>query len=101
MDESIRENREVPATARTTLLHLQSVTLLTDWPGDLDDAAEELARTFGELAALLESDTPDFAKAGELSKKAHDGEHDLSHGVWEWLMDEAEIDSGANDDAHE
>lgn len=100
MDESINTRKEVPANARATLLHLQAVTKLTDWPGDFDDAAEDLARTFGELAALLESDNPDLAKAGELAKKAHDDQHDFSHDVWEWLMDESEIDSGSEEDSH-
>ena len=103
IDDSINEKKEVPATARTTALHLQSVTKLTDWPGDndLDERGEALARTLGELAAALEADQPDLARAGELAAKAHDDAHDFSHDVWEWLMDEAGIDSGAEEDSHQ
>lgn len=102
IDTSINEKREVPATARTTALRLQSVTRLTDWPGDddLDERGEALARTFGELAAVLEADQPDLEKAGQLAKKAHDDQHDFSHDVWEWIMDEAGIDSGPEETDH-
>ena len=103
IDEAINEKKEVPAAARTTALHLQAVTKVTDWPGDndLDERGEALARTFGELAAALEADQPDLAQAGQLAAKAHDDAHDFSHDAWEWLMDEAEIDSGPEETGHD
>lgn len=89
IDESINENQEVPADARTKALRMEAVTRLADWPEEFEDPADELANTFRELAAVLDSDSPDLARAGELAKRAHDEQHDLSGDIWAWLQEEA------------
>src|SRR5215213_238492 len=53
LDEAINNDKQVPATARTTAQKMQTVLLLTEWPSDLDDDAQTLADTFAELAAVL------------------------------------------------
>jgi len=95
IDESINDKKEIPADARTTVQRLQAVTNITGWPGDLQAQADALARVFAEFAAALEGDHPDMAKAGEASKKAHDGAHDFSHEVWEYLYEKGGVETGA------
>jgi hypothetical protein len=97
IDEAINEDKEVPPTARTTALHMQALVNLTDWPGDFDDDARALEKTFADLAASLDSDNPDLGKAGTLAKQAHDQEHELSHNLWAWLQDEAGIEASGGD----
>ena len=91
IDDSITAKQTIPATARTTALHLQTVTLLTDWPKDLKDPAKKLAATFGDLAAALDGDKPDLAKAGTAAHDAHEASHDFSHAVWDALQKEAGV----------
>jgi len=100
IDTSISTDQTIPATARTTALQLQSITLLTDWPKEMRGAAKALAAVFGEMAAVLDGDKPDLAKAGAAARKAHDAEHDFSHEVWDHLYDKAGVKPGAEGDAH-
>ncbi len=97
-DESINEENEIPADARTVALKMQAVVELTAWPSDVEDAADELARTFSDFAAALDGDNPDMGRAGELAAQAHDQEHDLSHDVWAWLQEEAGIEVAESGD---
>jgi hypothetical protein len=92
IDEGINDEQEIPADARTVALHLQAVVELTSWPGDLEDAAGELAQTFADFAAALDGENPNMARAGELAAQAHDQEHDFSHDAWAWLQEEAGIE---------
>jgi hypothetical protein len=92
IDESINEEQEIPANARTVALKLQTVLELTSWPSDLEDSAESLAGTMGEFAAALEGENPDIAQAGELAARAHDEEHDFSGETWAWLYEEAGVE---------
>ncbi len=95
LDTQISTNKTIPSNASTTFQQLQSVALLTEWPTkDLETKAKALAAIFGEAAAATGASTPDMAKAGEASKKAHDGEHDFSHEVWEHLYEEAGVTAG-------
>lgn len=89
IDESINETQKVPADARTKALRMEAVTRLAEWPEEFEDPADELANTFRELATVLDSDSPDLARAGELAKRAHDEQHDLSGDIWAWLQEEA------------
>jgi hypothetical protein len=91
IDESIRSKQTVPPTARTTALKMQAVTKLTDWPEEFKADAETLAAAFAALAAALDSDKPDLAKAGAAAKRAHDVQHDFSGKVWAHLESEAGI----------
>lgn len=92
IDESINEENEIPADAGTVALKMQAVVELTEWPSDVEDAADQLAQTFSDFAAAVDRDNPDMARAGELAAQAHDQEHDLSHDVWAWLQEEAGMD---------
>ncbi len=92
IDESINEDEEIPANARTVALHLQAVVELTSWPAAVEDEADELAQTFADLAAALDGENPDMARAGELATQAHDDEHDFSHDTWSWLQEKAGIE---------
>jgi hypothetical protein len=98
IDESINEEEEIPANARTVALKLQTVLELTSWPSDLEDSAESLAGTMGEFAAALDGENPDMAQAGELAARAHDEEHDFSGETWAWLYEEAGVEVEAEDD---
>lgn len=90
-DESLNDDKTVPATARATLQKLQAVTALTEWPDELSDEAEALEKIFADMVAALSGDNPDVAKAGEAASKAHDGEHEFSGKVWAHLYEEAGI----------
>lgn len=99
IDTQIGTNKTIPSNASTTFQQLQTVTLLTEWPTkDLQTQAKALAAIFGEAAAATDGANPDMAAAAAASKKAHDGEHDFSHEVWDHLYEKAGI-KGA-DDAH-
>lgn len=89
LDVSINEKNEIPASARNHALKLQAVTLITEWPDDLESEAKALATIFGDLAKALDGDKPDAKVAGPLAKKAHDGQHDFSEKVWTHLKEEA------------
>ncbi len=100
LDTQIGTNKTIPSNASTTYQQLQSVTLLTEWPTkDLQTKAKALAAIFGEASAATGGSTPDMAKAADAAKKAHDGEHDFSHEVWDHLYEKAGI-KGA-DDGHD
>lgn len=99
IDTSISEKGEIPATARSTALKMQTVALLTEWPADLKKDAGAVAAAFGEMAAALDGEKPDLAKAGAAAKKGHDIQHDFSESVWNHLKGEAKV-AGAEDDDH-
>ncbi|MGH2609081.1 MAG: hypothetical protein ACRDHF_08325 [Tepidiformaceae bacterium] len=92
IDESINEEQEIPANARTVALRLVTVVELTSWPGDLADGAATLAESLTEFAAALDVENPDMAQAGSLATEVHQVEHDFSGEVWAWLQEEAGID---------
>ena len=97
IDTQISTNKTVPSNASTTFQQLQTVTLLTEWPTkDLQTKSKALAAIFGEAAAATDGANPDLTKAAAASKKAHDGEHDFSHEVWDHLYEKAGI-KGADD----
>ncbi|MGE0600898.1 MAG: hypothetical protein AB7J35_16735 [Dehalococcoidia bacterium] len=85
IDESINTDKTVPATAKTTSDKVQTVLNITTWPKDLQSQAKALSDIMAGLSASLEGDKPDLAKAGEAATKAHEGSHDFSHAVWDYL----------------
>ncbi|MEP7214775.1 MAG: hypothetical protein ABI782_00895 [Anaerolineaceae bacterium] len=99
IDESINLNNKIPATARTTVLHMQTAVLLAEWPSELDAPAKKLAALLGDLALVLNADTPDLAKVGPSSTAAHAAWHDFSQAVWSHLQAEAGL-GGPATDAH-
>jgi len=92
-DEAINTDGEIPSSAGTTMVELQTVIGLTPWPDDFEDDATALSETFGRAASLLAAESPNLAEVGEALKAAHDEEHDFSHHVWEWLRDEADVEA--------
>jgi len=96
IDESIKNDREIPADAKSTVQKLQAVTELTDWPDELQAEADALADIFGEFVTALSPATPDLDRAAEASKKAHDAEHEFSHEVWKHLYEEAGISTSGS-----
>jgi hypothetical protein len=99
LNTQIETNKTIPANATTTYQQLQTVTLLTEWPtSDLKTKGKELAAIFGEAAAAVDGTNPDIAKAVAASKKAHDGYHEFSHDVWDYLYGKAGVKG--TDDAH-
>jgi hypothetical protein len=100
LDEAINEDKEIPSNARTTAQQLQAITNLTEWPtDDLESEADALAKIFGELAAAVDGENPDLAKAGEAATKAHDAQHDFSHDVWQYLYEKGDVEVGG--ESHE
>ena len=61
---------------------MQTAVRLTDWPSDLDAPAKKLAALPGDLALVLNADTPDLAKVSPSSTAAHAAWHDFSQAVW-------------------
>ena len=96
IDESLNTKKEVPATAKNTALHMQTLVLVTEWPSDLKEPAKKLAALFGTLAESLGAAQPDLAKAGPAARAAHDAAHDFSHEVWDHLAKEAGLKQSAN-----
>ncbi len=96
MEESINKQSTIPAGARTTVLHMQAVVLLTEWPDDLEDQSKALATLLGDFAKAMGGDKPDLKVAGEAGLKAHAGWHDFSHDVWDHLQKEAGVSGGGD-----
>ena len=91
IDDSINDDKTIPADARTVALKLQAVTALTEWPKELSTQADALERIFAEMVTALSGDKPDVARAGEAAAKAHDAQHEFSGKVWAHLYEEAGI----------
>ena len=91
IDESINTDKTIPPTAKVTADKVHTILNLTAWPNELKPQANALAELFGDLSAALDGDNPDLAKAGEATKKAHDGYHEFSHEVWQHLYAAAGI----------
>lgn len=98
IDQSINTDKTIPPTARSTALKLQTVALLTEWPSDVSGDANTLAGVLGDLAAALDGDNPDLARAGAAATKAHDAEHEFSDKVWTHLRSEAGVAGGDTHD---
>lgn len=92
IDESINDDGEIPANARTVAQRAEAVTRLTDWPDDLQASADALAQVFADMAVALDGEAPDMAAAGDAAANAHDAEHDFSADVWAHLYAEAGIE---------
>lgn len=92
IDDSINKDQKVPADARAKALKAQAVAKTTPWPAELKPKADALAAIFGEMAAALEGDSPDLAKAGAAAKKAHDAEHEFADAAWAWVFEQAGIE---------
>lgn len=98
LNTQIATNKTIPSNAATTYQQLQTVVLLTEWPNsDLKTKAKELAAVFGAAATAVDGASPDMAKAADASTKAHDGYHEFSHAVWDYLYDKAGV-KGMDDD---
>ena len=97
IDESINNDKEIPANALTVARQVRAVIALTEWPDDLQSQADALEKIFEEFETVLAAEQPDMAKAAESSKKAHDAEHDFSHDVWAHLYEEAGISTEGGD----
>ncbi|MGH2634107.1 MAG: hypothetical protein ACRDG3_11910 [Tepidiformaceae bacterium] len=87
----------VPPTAQTTAEHLQATLLLTPWPDDstIKADAQALAAKLGLMASLLNTDTPDMARAGAAAHDAHESEHAFSSAVWTYLETKAGVKDNA------
>ncbi|MGE3074931.1 MAG: hypothetical protein AB7N24_02280 [Dehalococcoidia bacterium] len=100
INESITTDKTIPPTAKATADKVQTVLNITTWPKDLQPQAKALSAIFADMSASLEGDSPDLAKAGDASTKAHDGYHDFSHAVWDYLYEQggvADPDAGHAD----
>jgi len=83
----------VPPTAQTIAEHLQTILLLTPWPnaGTIKADATALAAKLGLMGSLLNTDTPDMARAAAAAHDAHEGEHDFAVAVWKYLEAQAVV----------
>lgn len=97
MEESITDQRTIPATTKTTMEKLQAVINLTSWPDGLESKAKALSGLFADLAIAVDGDNPDMTKAAEAATRAHDGWHDFSHQVWEHLYEESGVKAATAD----
>jgi hypothetical protein len=96
IDDSINQEKKIPATARTTTIRMQTLIRLTAWPtAELEAQASELDKLFGDLAAALDGESPDIAVAGEASLKVHVAQHEFSGAVWDFLYETAGVGTGA------
>ena len=100
IDTSINETKTIPADAQAKAVKLESVAAGAQWPDELEDEAEAVETAFRELAEVLDSDTPDMAKAGAAAKNAHETAHDFSGLVWNHIREEAglEVEEGSGHD---
>lgn len=89
IDQAVKNNEPIPGDSKTVAEKLHAVTLLTDWPKDLDAQAKAFAAILGEMAAKAED--PNRATAAAAITKAHDAWHEFSYDVWQHLYEEAGI----------
>lgn len=90
IDAAIQQG-SIPPTAQTAATHMQTVALLTPWPKELKSQAVKLAAYLGNLASVLNSDTPDMNKVKDASSYAHAGWHEFSIAAWSYLSDKAGV----------
>jgi hypothetical protein len=100
IDESVNSKKEIPPTAQNTALHMQTVLLVTGWPGDLKEPAKKMAALLGTMASTLDTPQPDMAKVGPAVKAAHDAWHDFSVLVWDYLAGKAGLEHSTAVHAH-
>ncbi len=101
IDDAIQQEKKIPATARTTTVRMQALVKLTHWPNDdLEARADSLAALFGEFAEVLDAESPDMARVGELSTKVHVAQHDFSGAVWDYLYEAAGLAHGGDGHTH-
>lgn len=91
IDESINNNKTVPATARTVALKSAAVIRNTEWPTENKTAARNVADTMVALAEELDKENIDMVKAGELAKKMHEDSHEFAEEVWNVLYGKANL----------
>ena len=102
LDTAINKDGTVPATARTTALHLETVAILTEWPTkQIKDDAKKLADALDALADALNSATPDLKKAGAAATDVHEKSHDFSKEVWDYLDGKAGMKADGTTDHHD
>lgn len=95
IDDAINQEKKIPPTARTTTVRTQTLLRLTAWPtAELEAQASALDVLMGELAASLDSESPDIGVVGEASRKVHVAQHEFSGAVWKYLYEAAHIGTG-------
>jgi hypothetical protein len=85
----------VPPTAQTVVTHLLAVLKLTPWPDALKSQAANMTTAISTYVNQLNANTPDMKALGTAAHTAHEGEHDFSHDVWDWLYSQAGIKATA------
>ena len=82
------------------MLQNEGLRDLANLAGDLHRAGISLTLDLVLNHVAREHEWAEKAKAGDAIKKAHDGYHDFTHGVWEHLYDEAGLTSGTASHGH-
>jgi hypothetical protein len=90
---------EIPGDAGSTALKMQAVIIATDWPGDLEDQADELAQVMAEAAVAY--DAGDAAAALPHAEAVHDVEHEFSSAAWSWIGEQTGVDGLAHEEEGE
>lgn len=85
----------VPPTAQTVVTKLVAVMKLTPWPDALKTQADNMTTAFETYVTQLNTDTPDMSALDTAATNAHEGEHDFSHDVWNWLYAQAGVNTSA------
>lgn len=75
---------------------METILKVTKWPNDdLKKKADALSAIFATMAESLNGDNPDKAKAGAAAHEAHEGAHEFSDAVWQYLENKASVKTPA------
>lgn len=93
-DESIAGGT-IPPTAQTVVTKLVATLKLTPWPDALKSQATNMTAALQTYVDQLNTNSPDMTTLGTAAHNAHEGEHDFSHDVWDWLYEQAGMNTTA------
>jgi outer membrane murein-binding lipoprotein Lpp len=96
IDEGLQEADEIDASYLGVIQRIRGVVAATPWPEELQAQATALVETMDSLAAALEADDLEAARAG--ATETHEVQHEFSHAVGEWLAEHGVVPEGEHSD---
>lgn len=102
MDDRLNQEGTIEASDAGVVNRVNGVLAATAWPAELQAQVDALRETLGQYAEALANDDVEAAKP--LATQTHELQHDLSHGIENWLSGmsgSGEHDAGEHSQEHD